>query len=154
MADRDNPLVRKEGGRGRPPLHSRFQKGQSGNPKGRPPKVRDFKKLIETELDNTVSLTENGKRVRLTKREVIAKKLVNDAARGEDKALGHLLKMLAGGSEPENPTVAVDPAELARFALRYLRPPEATSPGTDDTGPDTSHAGGDGEDANCEEARE
>ena len=30
-------------GYGKPPLHSRFTRGQSGNPKGRPKGVRNFK---------------------------------------------------------------------------------------------------------------
>ncbi len=123
MAARDTPKPGEEGGVGCPPIHGRFKKGQSGNPKGRPPKSHDFKKLVEAELDVPISLSENGKRVRLSKRELIAKKLVNDAARGEDKALGHLLKLIGGPSEPDNPTVSVDPAEIARFAMRYLRVP-------------------------------
>ena len=32
-----------EVGRGKPPLHTRFKPGQSGNPKGRPKGVRNFK---------------------------------------------------------------------------------------------------------------
>lgn len=110
----------KEVGRGRPPEHSRFQKGVSGNPRGRPPKNRNLKKLVEEELDQSVSLTENGKRVRLTKRELIAKMLVNDAAKGDQKALQTIVKLIGVSSEPDNPVVDVDPAALARFVARYL----------------------------------
>jgi hypothetical protein len=110
----------KEVGRGRPPEHSRFKKGVSGNPRGRPPRSRDLKKLIDDELDQILTLTENGKRVRLTKRELIAKKLVNDAARGEQKALQTIVKLIGISSEPQNPLVDVDPAELARFVARFL----------------------------------
>lgn len=110
----------KKVGRGRPPAHSRFRKGVSGNPAGRPPKNRDLKKLVEAELDQLVSLTENGKRVRLTKREVVAKTLVNDAARGDPKAVQALVRLIGVASEPDNPMIGIDPADLARFALRYL----------------------------------
>ncbi|QGN54979.1 DUF5681 domain-containing protein [Novosphingobium sp. Gsoil 351] len=105
---------------GNPPEHARFKKGQSGNPAGRPPKNRDIRKQVEAELDQMVMISEGGKRVRLTKREIIAKKLVNDAAMGDPKSLANLLKLIAGPSQPEYPVVAVDPADLARFAKRYL----------------------------------
>jgi hypothetical protein len=107
-------------GRGRPPEHSRFKKGQSGNPAGRPPRNRDLKKLVEAELDQVVSLTEGGKQIRLTKREVIVKKMVNAAAGGDAKSLQALLKVIGGTSEPENPMIGIDPADLARFTRRYL----------------------------------
>ncbi len=106
-------------GRNRPPLETRFQKGKSGNPRGRPPKSRDLRKLVEAELDQLITISENGKRVRLTKREIMIKKLVNGAVRGDEKPLQALLKLI--GPEPEpDPVVAVTPDELARFALRHL----------------------------------
>src|SRR5687768_6355226 len=111
---------RKPGSGGNPPEQTRFKKGQSGNPAGRPRKNRDLRKLVEAELDQVIGITENGRRVRLTKREVIVKKLVNDAALGDPKAVQALIRLIGGGSEPDNQVVAVDPAELARFALRYL----------------------------------
>jgi hypothetical protein len=139
---------RKPAGGCNPPEHARFKKGQSGNPAGRPPKSRDFKKLIEAELDCPVTLTENGKRVRISKREFLAKKLVNDAAKGDEKALAHLLKLVGGASAPENPTVALGAAELARFTLRYLPAPtsqETLEPGAEDVGEaDAAEAASDG----------
>lgn len=109
----------KEVGRGRPPAHSQFAKGQSGNPKGRPRKERDLRKLVDAELDQTVFITEGDRRVRLTKREIMVKKLVNGAVRGEDKPLLALLKLIGSGAEPD-PVANIDPAEIARYALRYL----------------------------------
>jgi hypothetical protein len=117
-------------GPGNPPEHSRFRKGVSGNPNGRPRKERSLKNFVEAELDETVSLTENGRRVRLTKREVLAKKMVNDALTGDRKAQQALMRLVGGASEPENPTVAIDLAELAGFlAASFLR---TRSPADDD----------------------
>jgi len=107
-------------GPGNPPEHSRFRKGVSGNPNGRPRKERSLKNLVEAELDAIVSLTENGRRVRLTKREVLAKKMVNDALTGDRKAQQALFRLVGDAGEPENPTVAIDPAELAGFLARFV----------------------------------
>lgn len=105
-------------GPGRPPRHSQFRKGQSGNPRGRPPKERDLRKLVERELDKVIELTDNGKRVKFTKREVLARKLVNDALLGEAKAVQSLIKLSGSTPEPE-PIAHIDPQELARFLRRY-----------------------------------
>ena len=120
-ADNQDRPTRKVGP-GNPPEHSRFRKGTSGNPNGRPRKERSLKKLLEAELDEQITLTENGRRVRLTKREVLAKKMVNDALTGDRKAQQALFRLVGDAGEPENPTVEVDPAELARFLARFAPP--------------------------------
>ena len=42
-----------EVGRGKPPLHTRFKPGESGNPKGRPKGVRNFKTDVQATLRHT-----------------------------------------------------------------------------------------------------
>ncbi len=80
-----------EVGFGRPPRSTRFKPGQSGNPNGRPRGAKNFAVAIEQELDSWVTVTENGRRRRISKREVIAKHLVNKAASGDLKAIPLLL---------------------------------------------------------------
>ncbi|MEN1704655.1 MAG: DUF5681 domain-containing protein [Planctomycetota bacterium] len=79
MSDHDGYEV----GYGKPPKNTRWKKGQSGNPKGRPKKTKEFQSLIERELDATVTISEGGKPVRLTLRELIAKTVVRGAAKGD-----------------------------------------------------------------------
>jgi hypothetical protein len=51
-----------EVGYGKPPRHTRFAKGQSGNPRGRPRGAKNFNTLLEEALDEPVTVTENGGR--------------------------------------------------------------------------------------------
>ncbi len=48
-------------GYGKPPKGSRFKKGRSGNPKGRPKTHRNFKTDFTTALKAPVRVTEDGK---------------------------------------------------------------------------------------------
>src|SRR5579871_3182034 len=78
-------------GRGRPPQHTQFAKGKSGNPKGRPKGSKNFATTIQSELKRHVSVTEEGRRKKITKREATAKQLVNRAASGDTKSIQLLL---------------------------------------------------------------
>jgi hypothetical protein len=80
-----------EVGFGKPPRSTQFKPGQSGNPAGRPHGAKNFATVIEQELDSRVTVTENGRRKRFSKRQVIAKRLVNKAASGDLKAIPLLL---------------------------------------------------------------
>ena len=51
-----------EVGYGTPPLHTRFQKGQSGNPKGRPRGRKNLSSLLNEALNGWVIVVENGRR--------------------------------------------------------------------------------------------
>ena len=50
----------------KPPMHTRFKKGQSGNPRGRP--AKNLATLLAAALNEKVIVTENGKRRQVTKR--------------------------------------------------------------------------------------
>ena len=92
-----------EVGYGKPPRHSQFVKGQSGNPRGRPPGARNLQTLLNKALNELVIVTENGGRRKISKREAIVTQLVNRSAKADYKAIQILLGMLRdieGHAEP------------------------------------------------------
>jgi hypothetical protein len=73
-------------GYGKPPKHTRFRPGQSGNPRGRPRKSATFEDEIERELNSTIIVSEDGERRRISKRRAIVKKQVVLALSGNLRA--------------------------------------------------------------------
>ena len=81
-------------GYGRPPRHTRFKKGQSGNPKGRPNGSKNAATLLKEALHEEVVVSENGRRRKVTKLEAAMKQLANRAAAGDHRSLQLLLQQL------------------------------------------------------------
>jgi hypothetical protein len=76
-----------------PPEHSRYKKGVSGNPKGRPPKVRNRQLVgeIVSEVQNTpTAYREGGRTKRASRLELVLKKLVNSALEGDARSAADL----------------------------------------------------------------
>jgi hypothetical protein len=81
-------------GYGKPPTKNQFQKGKSGNARGRPPGrvgSKGILKLLNRLADENVQLTMKGKPVQITKKEAALIQAINKAAQGDDKALKLLL---------------------------------------------------------------
>jgi hypothetical protein len=118
MADESNREY--DIGYGKPPLHSQFGKGRSGNPRGRPKGSYNLSTLIDSALNERVIVSENGKRKRITKREAILKQLVNKAASGDPKSIHMLLTeiRLAEGRQPSAEPMLLD--ETDREVIRQL----------------------------------
>lgn len=89
------------GGYGNPPQNSRFKKGRSGNPKGRPKGSFNLATKLEKALRATVVVQENGMRKVISKLEAAATQLVNKAAAGDINAL-KTLAALTRVLEPQN----------------------------------------------------
>jgi Family of unknown function (DUF5681) len=65
-------------GNKKPPLHSRFKQGKSGNPSGRPKGRTNFDTTLLKEFYKPVSATINGKPIKVTNDKLFAASLVKD----------------------------------------------------------------------------
>jgi hypothetical protein len=103
-----------DGGYRQPPKDTRFKKGQSGNPSGRPKKVSSFKTDLAAELQEKLVLVENGKQRRVSKQKAFAKTLIAAAIQKDIRAVNALLacmRFFGVGSE-EVVTEAADVSDL------------------------------------------
>jgi hypothetical protein len=79
-------------GRGKPPKHSQWKPGQSGNRKGRPPGAKNIKTLLGEALNQQVAVNDNGRQRSMTKAEAMATQLANRAAQGDARATQTVLR--------------------------------------------------------------
>lgn len=87
-------------GPGRPPKHSQFRRGESGNPKGRPKGALNVATVLGRALRERVVINENGRRRTITKLQAAVKQLVNKAAGGDMHAF-KVLSVLAHSAEEQ-----------------------------------------------------
>lgn len=89
------------GGYGKPPVHTRFRKGQSGNPRGRPKGANNISSLLTEILRQQISVTEQGGTRRINKREGILTALVAKALRSDVKVIIALVGRAEAVEAPE-----------------------------------------------------
>jgi hypothetical protein len=94
-SDKSNglPAPTEQAGFCRPPEATRFQKGVSGNPKGRPKGSLNVATAFTKALREKVVINEGGRRKTVTKLEAALKQLVNKAASGDIRALRELVEL-------------------------------------------------------------
>jgi hypothetical protein len=117
-------------GYGKPPLHTRFKPGRTGNPKGRPKRHRNFKTVLEQVLEETIAIREGDRERTLPRIEVLVRTVVNRALQGDAKAMQNLIVLirafggpaLAGdevGAEAVAAVTHEDEALVAGFLRRF-----------------------------------
>jgi hypothetical protein len=77
----------------RPPVHSRFKPGQSGNPSGRAKGSQNLKTLFHKILKEQVSLREGVDVRKVTKAEAIMRSLVVAALKGDTRSMTTLFRL-------------------------------------------------------------
>jgi len=80
---KDDPKDDYTVGYGKPPLHSRFKPGNRANPAGRPRGAKGLKAVLARMLDRRIVVTEDGKRRKLSKRELGFARLVDKFSDGD-----------------------------------------------------------------------
>lgn len=117
----------------RPPQHTRFKKGQSGNPSGKKKSKPTRSEYDKLDLSETITVSSQGKRVTMTMRKALYQKLFAMALGGNLRAIELLFKLDAltnsqGQSDGSGPEVSQsEEALIARFLQRH-------ADGLDDTG--------------------
>src|SRR5258708_4422288 len=79
LADQGKPGNRNayDVGRCKPPVHTQFKKGVSGNPRGRPKGGQNLAAALEKELKALITINENGQRKKVTKWTAALRQFVN-----------------------------------------------------------------------------
>lgn len=133
-------------GYGKPPKHSRFEKGKSGNPAGRPKKYRSGISVLE----EPVRMTVDGKRREVTAFEASLRKTAQSALEGHLSAIKRFFTycdeagLLVNQNKPATSGVYYIPLspkqfpsreftdaelkELDRINKKYTQPPPADPP--------------------------
>jgi Family of unknown function (DUF5681) len=84
-------------GYGKPPVHSRFQPGQSGNKKGREKKLLNMSDIVLEELNELQTIEKDGNRIRIPLLRIMVKQFIRSAAKGNTRALLTIMELLEDG---------------------------------------------------------
>jgi Family of unknown function (DUF5681) len=80
-------------GYGKPPRHSQFKPGETGNPQGRPKGSKDLKTDLLEVLAETIRITEGGRERPITKQRALIMTLMARALKGNDRAAAKILDL-------------------------------------------------------------
>ncbi len=120
-----------EVGRGKPPRHSQFKKGMSGNAKGRPRGTRNFVSDLRDELAEPVNVREGGSVSRVSSQRAALKKLRDKALKGDQRALDRMIALAErhgledAADEAESALSESDQKIIERFKKRAIEEHEA-----------------------------
>jgi hypothetical protein len=110
----------------KPPIHSRFRPGESGNPRGRPKGRLNLKTELNKELNRVITIREGDRSRRLKKGAAWVVRTVNAAlnnnAKANDILIGLMRLLLLRDQEDESletSLTADDKALLADFLQRH-----------------------------------
>lgn len=110
----------------KPPRHTQFKPGVSGNKDGRKKGSRNLKTVLQEELNEKIPIVINGKKMKVTKQQAFVKTLMAKAIQGDMRAatlaMSTLLKVLPEepGIEDDIDLTETDRAILDEFAASII----------------------------------
>lgn len=104
----------------KPPNHSKFVKGKSGNPNGRPKNLAlSTLDLLKKELEQEITVKENGKFIKMTMQQAAMRTFVHKATKGDMAAFKFLIHMCNGAETLE---------KLIETPFMIIQPPDGPMP--------------------------
>src|SRR5207342_3674952 len=94
---------------GNPPKHTRFRKGTSGNPRGRPKGSKNVSTYLMEAARDQVTATVGGKLRKIPKIQATTKQLATKAASGDQSAINKFLDWM---DEIESRAAAAKPSQF------------------------------------------
>ena len=114
----------------KPPRHTRFKKGRSGNPKGRPKGAKNLKTDLSEELQERIRIKEGGSPRTVSKQRAMLKSLAAKAVQGDLRAANLIVNMVIrlfqqdNGNDQDLDLSKEDQAILENFARKSRRAKE------------------------------
>jgi hypothetical protein len=106
-------------GYGRPPVHTRFPPGKSGNPGGSRKKSKDLNARLKKAAEEKVEVQEGGRKRKVKKIDLAVTQMMNKAAQGQPAFLKMALKEIqsAEASEPSAMPQELSDSDVEVIAL-------------------------------------
>lgn len=106
-----------EVGYGKPPKHTRFRKGKSGNPKGRPKGHKNFKSDLLSTLRAPVQVTEKGKQKKISTQKAVLLRLREKALGGDRGSMDKLIDLARAMNDEEFNEAVAEPLSSSDRAI-------------------------------------
>ncbi|MGD9713463.1 MAG: DUF5681 domain-containing protein [Thermomicrobiales bacterium] len=118
----------------RPPVHSQFKPGQSGNPSGRPKGGQNLKTLFHKILKEEVSLREGADVRKVTKAEAVMRGLVIGALKGDTRSMGTLFRLAEQTGQFDEDKQSI--TSIQRIIITGVQRPGDEVPGSNENNKD------------------
>jgi hypothetical protein len=109
----------------RPPLHTRFQPGRSGNPSGRPKGSPNLRSLFEKIMKEEISLREGEVTKKITKAEAILRGLIVGAMKGDTRSQMTLFRLAEQVGQFEEKAEPIN--KIERVIISWKAPDDRVS---------------------------
>ena len=116
----------------RPPIASRWQKGQSGNLSGRKRGTLNLRTDLIAELEEVIPINEGGSARRITKQRALLKSLAARGIQGDARAANLILSLITRLLEPDEQSAIPeqmgpeDKAILDAYLTKHLKNKDAS----------------------------